>query len=166
MGYSFSEASWMDSWVKYQGYYETTHTTKGVAYVYKRVKKISTIKIAGKNKDILKNRCRITRVVIQWAVTLFLFLSKSRMHVSFINISANFKCLDYFLKTIQHRSRVFYIEIYKHLGGRLTTLEKAEKNFSLALRSSDSLPFSHFFSDLSRVYITRYRHGYRVLLYK
>ena len=90
MGYSFSEASWMDSWVKYQGYYETTHTTKGVAYVYKRDKDMSTIKIAGKNKDILKNRCRITRVVIQWAMTLFLFLSKSRMHVSFINMSANF----------------------------------------------------------------------------
>ena len=54
MGYNFAEASWMDSWVNYYGKYETTKTTKGVTYDYKREAEISTIKIAGKNKEIFK----------------------------------------------------------------------------------------------------------------
>ena len=57
-----------------------------------------------------------------WSMT-FLFFGKGQMQSSFINMSANFKWLDYFLKTMQNRSCVFYsyIELlYKHKGGCLT----------------------------------------------
>ena len=47
MGYQFGEASWMDSWVKVYGKYETTRTIAGVTFVYKRVADYSTITIAG-----------------------------------------------------------------------------------------------------------------------
>jgi hypothetical protein len=47
-GIQFGEASWMDSWVEYQGFYETTKTVVGVTFVYKRTASSSTITIAGK----------------------------------------------------------------------------------------------------------------------
>ncbi|XP_028406918.1 A disintegrin and metalloproteinase with thrombospondin motifs 16-like [Dendronephthya gigantea] len=46
-GYQFSEGSWMNSWVDYQGYYEKTKTIVGVSFVYRRVSSHSTITIAG-----------------------------------------------------------------------------------------------------------------------
>ena len=45
-------------------------------------------------------------------MTRFLFYGEGRIQDSFINMSANFKWMDYFLKTVKHRSRVFYIELY------------------------------------------------------
>ena len=47
LGYQSVEASWMNSWVNYQGYYERTKTIVGVSYVYRRVVSHSTITIAG-----------------------------------------------------------------------------------------------------------------------
>lgn len=46
-GYSFAEASWMDSWVDYQGHYTTTRTIKGVTFEYKRISTESTFTITG-----------------------------------------------------------------------------------------------------------------------
>ena len=80
---------------------------------------------------------------------LFLFFGRMQANFIHVNMLANFKWLDYFLKSIKHRSQVFYIELFKHLGG---TLENVENS---AIAPRFSLRFSCALSDLPRVYITR-----------
>lgn len=59
-----------------------------------------------------------------WSKTLFLLIiSKGWMQVSFINMSANFKWVDYFLKT-KHRNHVF---CYINIGRLFQDTRKAEK---------------------------------------